>query len=107
MTDERKGPKNEDDGADRRRGPRYPIVVTVRVLQGDGGFVFMRSRDFGPSGAFLERLDPATPLPAIGDQIELRVPMGDVKRPSIASGRAVVVRVEENGVAVQFAHGRE
>ena len=97
---------DKDDGADRRKGPRYPIVVTVRVLRGEGEFVFMRSRDFGPTGAFLERLDPETTLPVIGDQIELRVPMGDVTHPSIASGHAVVIRVEDNGVAVQFSHGK-
>jgi hypothetical protein len=87
--------------SNQRRDPRYDADLPVQLLGGDGD-VAGNLRNVSVSGAAIE-FDPSLGKPTvmfeIGDSVDLQA---DVGQASNVATRGVVVRSDENGIAVKF-----
>ena len=88
-------------GSERRRFLRVAVVVAVEVTNAAPMRRFiMRTRDISDGGAYLQGHEVELPSP--GSEITLQVldSLGDGERPPKV--RARVVRVHDDGMAVEF-----
>gem|GEM_PF-917402 len=85
---------------DKRKHPRFRVAMRVEVEQPGGQMQILRTRNMCENGVFLEAGE--SPLPALGSRVWLRIldRLGGEEEAPRVEGR--VVRVEEEGIGVQF-----
>lgn len=88
--------------ADRRLDPRESTRLDAVIEDAQHGLLVFTASGFSRTGAFLQRRDPATPLPLVGATIRLmfRWPLETQIPPVQVDAR--VIRQTEDGVGVQF-----
>jgi len=88
--------------ADRRLDPRMSTRLQAVVEDAKHGTLTFTASGFSRTGAFLQRRDSATPLPAIGSVIQLAIhwPLETKLKP--VEVEAKVIRQTNDGVGVQF-----
>ncbi len=84
--------------SERRKEQRLAIRLEVE-LKCEGLECFLHSKDLSSSGVFLEKQDDC--LPEVGSIVQIRVKQdfADGLPPMV---RAKVVRIEKDGVALEF-----
>ncbi len=97
----------KQDGAvlknsDRRADPRLTTRLEALVEDPQHGLLIFTASGFSRTGAFLQRRDATTPLPAVGNTVQLmfRWPL-ETKIPPVRV-EAKVMRHTEDGVGVLF-----
>jgi hypothetical protein len=96
----------QDRGAvsdeDRRTDPRMSTRLEAVVEDAEHGTLRFTASGFSRTGAFLQRRDNTTPLPAVGSTVQLvfNWPL-DTKLPSVRV-EATVIRQTDDGVGVRF-----
>lgn len=87
---------------DRRIDPRMGTRLQAIVQDAKYGALAFTASGFSRTGAFLQRRDDTTPLPAIGSVIQLSIhwPLETKLKP--VRVEAKVIRQTEDGVGVQF-----
>jgi hypothetical protein len=90
------------DYIERRMDPRHSANVEAIVDDPQRGPLQFTARGFSRTGAFLQRRDADTPLPAVGETIHLmfKWPLETQIPPVKVEAR--VVRQTADGVGVQF-----
>lgn len=81
---------------------RDSVSLVVQLVDPVLGVLTFRARDFSKSGAFLERTDPSTPLPAVGTKVHLTIKWPLTPDGSPVEVDADILRQEDNGVAARF-----
>lgn len=81
----------------RRRHPRFPMNVDVRISHPDIGEKIVKTRNISGGGVFL--LVEPTEMPAIGEIVQGQV-QGMIDNPPIINME--IVRVESEGIGLRF-----
>ena len=96
-------PENHDQTAsDRRSDPRFPTQLEAVVHDASLGTLNFVATRFSQTGAFLQRRDDKTPLPAIGSVVKLALHWPLENNAPPVQVDATVVRQEATGVGVRF-----
>jgi c-di-GMP-binding flagellar brake protein YcgR len=85
--------------SNKRQFPRLPLPMTVEVTVAEQGTVQMKTRDMSDGGVFLENNENIILL--MGVKLTIKV-IENMQGEEAAEIPATVVRVTNDGVAVQF-----
>jgi hypothetical protein len=87
---------------ERRANARHRIAIDAVLDTPDGRRMTLRLRDVSVGGAFLEKTDPATPLPRIGSAVQMTIRYQSEHGTEVEKVRARIVRVNPAGLAIRF-----
>ncbi len=87
---------------ERRVRERFPIGIEATLETVDGRELNLRLGDVSAGGAYLEKTDPATPLPPAGSTVRFTIRYQSEHGVEVESEHARVVRVTDGGIAIEF-----
>ena len=87
---------------ERRGHERFPIGLEATLETADGRELNLRLGDVSAGGAYLEKTDPATPLPPAGSPVRFTIRYRSERGVEIESECARVVRVTDDGIGIEF-----
>ena len=87
---------------DKREHTRNSVTISVELTDGINAVSTFTARDFSPTGAFLEKNEADTPLPAIDSKVHLKIMWPLETHILPVEVEADVRRVADDGVGVSF-----
>lgn len=87
---------------EHRTHERHSISIEAMLGTPDGQSLTLRLHNISFNGAFLKKIDAATPLPPLGAEVQVTIRYQSERGAEVETVAARVVRVLPDGLAVQF-----